>query len=42
MADQLRASIAELEEQILAATGAEKERLQGELETKRSWLGVLD
>jgi hypothetical protein len=42
MADQLRSSIVELEDELLAASGAEKERLQAELETKRSWLSVLD
>ena len=42
MADQLRAAIADLEKQLETASGSEKERLSAELETKLSWLQVVD
>jgi hypothetical protein len=42
MADQLKDGIAKLESQIAGATGAEKDSLVAELETKRSWLAVVD
>jgi hypothetical protein len=42
MADQLRASIAELEEQIAGASGNKKQDLESELATKRAWLAVVD
>jgi uncharacterized small protein (DUF1192 family) len=42
MADQLRASIGELESRIASASDAEKKDLEAELETKRAWLAVVD
>jgi len=42
MADQLRASIAELEARVLASAAGEKANLEAELETKRAWLAVVD
>jgi uncharacterized phage infection (PIP) family protein YhgE len=41
MADQLRASIAQLETQIASASGPEKTALEAELATKNEWLKVV-
>lgn len=42
MADQLKAAIEDLEKKISQADGSEKSKLQEELDTKRSWLQVVD
>lgn len=42
MADQLKAAIEDLEKKVASAQGAQKQALEEELATKRSWLEVVD